>query len=127
MARRAAAGGVLLDLTELDAIEWRKPGVLRVGAGAKMVDIDTALKGHGWELRMHPSTKRTATIGGFVAVTAFLTYYLIKVVPFWGMALIGTSVIFLGPLIYIENKNSSTDNLSMPDTLLANKPAKSKI
>lgn len=37
-------------------------------------------------------------------MSAFLTYYLIKVVPFWGMALIGTSVIFLGPLIYIENK-----------------------
>jgi len=37
-------------------------------------------------------------------LTAFLTYYLIKVVPFWGMALIGTSAIFLGPLIYLENK-----------------------
>ncbi|MBW0002900.1 MAG: FAD-binding oxidoreductase, partial [Hyphomicrobiales bacterium] len=61
------AGGVLLDLTELNVIEWHKAGVLRVAAGAKMVDIDMALKGHGWELRMHPSTKRTATIGGFVA------------------------------------------------------------
>src|SRR4029077_18711859 len=40
------AGGVLLDLTELNAIEWHKPGVLRAGAGAKMVDIDMALKGH---------------------------------------------------------------------------------
>ncbi|MBV9591035.1 MAG: FAD-binding oxidoreductase, partial [Hyphomicrobiales bacterium] len=61
------AGGVLLDLTGLNAIEWHKAGVLRVGAGAKMVDIDTALRPQGWELRMHPSTKRTATIGGFVA------------------------------------------------------------
>ena len=60
-------GGVLLDLTALDAIEWQRPGVVRVAAGAKMVDIDAATVPSGFELRMHPSTKRTATIGGFVA------------------------------------------------------------
>jgi FAD/FMN-containing dehydrogenase len=32
-----------------------------------MNDIDTELRRAGWELRMHPSTKRMATIGGFVA------------------------------------------------------------
>ena len=31
-----------------------------------MIDIDLATRPQGWELRMHPSTKRTATIGGFV-------------------------------------------------------------
>jgi FAD/FMN-containing dehydrogenase len=61
------AGGVLLNITELSAIEWVKPGVIRVGVGAKMNAIDAELQGSGWELRMHPSTKRTATIGGFVA------------------------------------------------------------
>jgi FAD/FMN-containing dehydrogenase len=61
------AGGVLLDLTALAAVEWHRPGVVRVGAGAKMVDIDAVTGPSGWELRMHPSTKRTATIGGFVA------------------------------------------------------------
>ena len=60
-------GGVLIDMTRLDAIEWHKPGIMRVGAGAKMIDIDTIVRPEGWELRMHPSTKRTATIGGFVA------------------------------------------------------------
>jgi FAD/FMN-containing dehydrogenase len=60
-------GGVLLDITSLAAIEWTKPGVMRVGAGAKMNAIDAELQPLGWELRMHPSTKRTATIGGFVA------------------------------------------------------------
>lgn len=60
-------GGVLLDITALAAVEWTRPGMMRVGAGAKMNTIDAELRPSGWELRMHPSTKRTATIGGFVA------------------------------------------------------------
>lgn len=32
------------------------------------------------------------------------TYFLIKFVPLWGLALIATNVAFLGPLIYIQNK-----------------------
>src|SRR3954454_3694054 len=60
-------GGVLLDITKLDAIEWMKPGQVRVGVGAKMNALDAELQPSGWEIRMHPSTKRTATIGGFVA------------------------------------------------------------
>ena len=60
-------GGVLLDITALAATEWVKPGIVRVGAGAKMNTLDAELQPQGWELRMHPSTKRTATIGGFVA------------------------------------------------------------
>ena len=31
-----------------------------------MNDLDAATRPNGWELRMHPSTKRMATIGGFV-------------------------------------------------------------
>jgi FAD/FMN-containing dehydrogenase len=61
------AGGIVLDMTGLDRIEWIRPGLVRVQPGKKMGDIDLELKPHGWELRMHPSTKRTATIGGFVA------------------------------------------------------------
>ena len=60
-------GGVLLDMSAMTKILWSKPGVVRVEAGARLVDIDTELKPGGWELRMHPSTKRMATIGGFVA------------------------------------------------------------
>ena len=59
--------GVLLDMNALDGIEWVRPGHLRVGAGANMGKLDAELRPQGWELRMHPSTKRTATIGGFVA------------------------------------------------------------
>ena len=60
-------GGVLLDINALNTIEWQRPGLVRVGAGAKMNDVDAATRPNGWEIRMHPSTKRTATIGGFVA------------------------------------------------------------
>ncbi|WP_454629775.1 FAD-binding oxidoreductase [Bradyrhizobium cenepequi] len=60
-------GGVLLDVMGLDGIKWVKPGLMRVGVGAKLNAIDAELQPKGWELRMHPSTKRTATIGGFVA------------------------------------------------------------
>ncbi|MGY4286509.1 FAD/FMN-containing dehydrogenase [Bradyrhizobium sp. LM2.7] len=60
-------GGVLLDISGLESIEWIKPGIVRVSAGAKMSAIDAAAQAEGWELRLHPSTKRMATIGGFVA------------------------------------------------------------
>jgi FAD/FMN-containing dehydrogenase len=60
-------GGVVLDVTQLSIIEWTRPGVVRVGAGAKMDWLDRELRPIGCEQRMHPSTKRSATIGGFVA------------------------------------------------------------
>jgi FAD/FMN-containing dehydrogenase len=61
------AGGIVLDMTALKSIEWLREGVLRVGPGRKMIEIDAATRASGLELRMHPSTKRTATIGGFIA------------------------------------------------------------
>lgn len=60
-------GGVLLDLTALDKTVWWRPGVARLQAGARLHEIDALTRPGGWELRMHPSTKRMATIGGFVA------------------------------------------------------------
>ena len=33
-------GGVILEMAALDAIEWIKPGLVRVGAGGKMVAVD---------------------------------------------------------------------------------------
>jgi FAD/FMN-containing dehydrogenase len=60
-------GGVVLDMARLDCVEWQKPGLVRVQAGAKLFDIDAATRPNGWELRMHPSTKRMSQIGGFVA------------------------------------------------------------
>ncbi|MGI4747257.1 MAG: FAD-binding oxidoreductase [Janthinobacterium lividum] len=60
-------GGAVLDLTRLDRIVWVRDGMMRVEAGAKLIDLERVLRERGWELRMFPSTKRTATIGGFVA------------------------------------------------------------
>jgi FAD/FMN-containing dehydrogenase len=61
------AGGVLLDMTEMTGVLWQKPGSVRVRAGTNILALDQATRPNGYELRMHPSTKRTATIGGFVA------------------------------------------------------------
>lgn len=42
------------------------------------------------------------TIAAFLA--ALVSYWLIKFVPLWGLSLIGVTVIYLSPLIYIKNK-----------------------
>ena len=60
-------GGVVLATALLNKIEWQRPGKVRVQAGAKLSDIDAATRPSGFELRMHPSTKRSAAIGGLVA------------------------------------------------------------
>ena len=60
-------GGVILDTTKLQEIRWIKPGVARVEAGVKLAALDKKAREIGWEMRMAPSTYRTATIGGFVA------------------------------------------------------------
>ena len=60
-------GGVLLDMSKMTRLLWHRPGVMRAEAGAKLTDLDMELAPSGWEQRMHPSTKRSATVGGFVA------------------------------------------------------------
>jgi FAD/FMN-containing dehydrogenase len=60
-------GGAVLDMSALSAIEWQKGPVVRVGSGRKMHQIDAETRKQGYELRMHPSTKRMASIGGFAA------------------------------------------------------------
>lgn len=43
-----------------------------------------------------------ASIGAFVA--SFISYYLVKIVPYWGLALIATTALFFAPLIYSSNQ-----------------------
>jgi FAD/FMN-containing dehydrogenase len=61
------AGGVVLDMTGLDRILKVVPGAGRFEAGARLLDIDRALRPDRWELRFHPSTRKQATLGGFIA------------------------------------------------------------
>ena len=60
-------GGVVLDITGLDKIEWHRDDVVRAEPGIRLNKLDDALRPNGWESRMHPSTKRTAALGGFIA------------------------------------------------------------
>lgn len=65
-------GGVVLDMAGLDRVVKLTPGAGRFEAGARLLDIDKVLRDHAgrggrWELRFHPSTRKQATIGGFIA------------------------------------------------------------
>jgi FAD/FMN-containing dehydrogenase len=60
-------GGVIIDMTRMHKICWVKPGIARVEAGVKLAALDKKARESGWEMRMAPSTYRTATIAGFVA------------------------------------------------------------
>lgn len=59
-------GGIVLDTSLMNQIHWLKPGVACVQPGVKMAAFDKKAREIGWELRMAPSTYRTATIGGFI-------------------------------------------------------------
>jgi FAD/FMN-containing dehydrogenase len=66
------AGGVVLDMAGLDRAVKVIGGAGRFEAGARLLDIDRALRdragvGERRELRFHPSTRKQATIGGFIA------------------------------------------------------------
>ncbi len=61
------SGGVVLNLAEMNQIREISRGRVRAEAGTIVADIDKATRETGQELRMHPSTYHTASIGGFVA------------------------------------------------------------
>ncbi len=60
-------GGAIVDMAGFDRLLSVGHGVARVEAGMNMLALDRALRAQGWEIRMYPSTKRTATIGGFIS------------------------------------------------------------
>ncbi len=60
-------GGALLDMRAMDKLLWVKDGVCRVQAGKRLIKLDQELEAHGQELRLHPSTRSIATVGGFIA------------------------------------------------------------
>jgi FAD/FMN-containing dehydrogenase len=61
------SGGALLDLTGLAGIVWQRPGAVRCQGGTRMLALDEELRPSGWELRIHPSTRKASTVAGFIA------------------------------------------------------------
>jgi FAD/FMN-containing dehydrogenase len=62
------SGGVVLSLAEMNEVKAISPGRVVTGPGAILADIDRATRAHSsQELRIHPSTYNTASIGGFIA------------------------------------------------------------
>jgi FAD/FMN-containing dehydrogenase len=62
------SGGVILSLADMNAVTSISTGRVVAGPGAIIADIDRATRAHsGQELRLHPSTYATASIGGFIA------------------------------------------------------------
>jgi FAD/FMN-containing dehydrogenase len=62
------SGGVVLSLAEMNAVTAISPGRVVSSPGAILADIDRATRAHSsQELRIHPSTYNTASIGGFIA------------------------------------------------------------
>ncbi len=62
------SGGMILSLAEMTRVKQVRPGVVVAEAGAIMERLDEEVRAvSGQELRLHPSTYRTATIGGFIA------------------------------------------------------------
>jgi FAD/FMN-containing dehydrogenase len=60
-------GGVLLNLTDMNKVVSVSTGRVVCEPGAVLIDIDKQVAASGQELRMFPSTRGTATIGGFIA------------------------------------------------------------
>lgn len=61
-------GGIILHMKNMAAVKAIHPGRVIVEPGCLIRDLDAATRAHsGQELRMHPSTHATATIGGFIA------------------------------------------------------------
>jgi hypothetical protein len=60
-------GGAIVDMTAISEVLWARGGRIRAQAGARMAAIDDFARPSGWELRIHPSTRRVSTIAGFIA------------------------------------------------------------
>jgi hypothetical protein len=50
-----------------------------------------------------------ASAAAFTA--AFISYYLVKIVPYWGLALIGATTVFFVPLLYTSNQELIDEQL----------------
>jgi FAD/FMN-containing dehydrogenase len=60
-------GGVLMNLAEMNRVKSIERGRVVCEPGSLLINIDKAVQPSAQELRMFPSTRGTASIGGFVA------------------------------------------------------------
>ncbi|KAK8159832.1 Reticulon-domain-containing protein [Phyllosticta citrichinensis] len=51
-------------------------------------------------------------------VASFISYWLIKWLPLWGLGLIATTAVYLGPLVYLQNKEYIDEQLRQTNDLL---------
>lgn len=58
-------GGIVLDLSLLAGVSKMQNNMITSYAGTRLVDIDTYALQYGSEIRMFPSTFRSASVGGF--------------------------------------------------------------
>jgi FAD/FMN-containing dehydrogenase len=61
------SGGIVLNLAEMNKVTSIRRGRVVSEPGAILKAIDAETRASGQELRMHPSTYATASIGGFIA------------------------------------------------------------
>ncbi|MEM9145686.1 MAG: FAD-binding oxidoreductase [Pseudomonadota bacterium] len=62
------SGGIVLHMKHMNAIKTLGPGQVRAEAGIVLADLDAQARATtGQELRIHPSTHGTASLGGFIA------------------------------------------------------------
>ncbi len=61
------AGGIVVDMSQLNQLLEVQGDTISVQAGAKMGRMEAAARELGKELRIYPSTFQTATIGGFIS------------------------------------------------------------
>ncbi|MEM6460370.1 MAG: FAD-binding oxidoreductase [Pseudomonadota bacterium] len=61
------SGGVVLSLAEMNSVKEIANGRVVCEPGVVCADLDKAVRESGQEMRMHPSTYHTATVGGFIA------------------------------------------------------------
>ena len=61
------SGGIVLDLSGMNKVLTIQPGRFVAEAGAIIADIDKVARPQAQEIRMHPSTYATASVGGFIS------------------------------------------------------------
>ena len=61
------SGGIVLDLSGMNRVKAVQPGRFVAEAGTVIAEIDKVARPQNQEIRMHPSTYATASVGGFIA------------------------------------------------------------